>query len=86
MGRLPVTPGVRVLLGALAGLLLGLTPGLAGASDDWDWDAVEAEDEGPVTKAPVVTGTAPGTGAVVRRDADTSQPDFAAPPVQATTS
>jgi hypothetical protein len=83
MGTSPVTPGVRVVLGALAGLLLGLMPGLAGASDDWDWDAVEAEDEGPVTKTPVVTGSAPATGAVVRRDADTAQPDFAAPPVKA---
>ncbi len=79
----PVTLDVRLLFGLLAGLLLGILPGLAGASDDWDWDAVEAEEEGPVTKAPVVTGSAPATGAVVLRDADTSQPDFAAPPVNA---
>ena len=66
MGLPPVTLKVRLLFGMLAGLLLGVLSGLAGASDDWDWDAVEEMDEGPVTKAPVVTGSAPTTGAVER--------------------
>ena len=86
MGMQPVMLGMRVLLMALVGLLPGVVPGLAAASDDWDWDAVEAEDEGPVTKTPVAGASAaapaPGT-TVVRRDADTAQPDFAAPPVKA---
>ena len=54
----PVTLGMRVLFVALVGLLPGVVPGLAAASDDWDWDAVEAEDEGPVTKTPVAGASA----------------------------
>ena len=80
----PVTRDSRALVGLLAGLLLGFLPGLAGASDDWDWDAVEAIDEAPVTKQ-AVTGasSAAPAEAGVPRAADTSEPDFAAPPVQA---
>ena len=82
----PVTLDVRLLFGLLACLLPGILPGLAGASDDWDWDAVEAMDEAPVTKKQV-TGESGVAAAVAglgeRRTADNSEPDFAAPPVTA---
>ena len=81
---LPVTLDVRLLLCLLVGLLLGVLPSMAAASDDWDWDAVEAMDEAPVTGKPVTgaSSAAPATAAA-SRTADTSEPDFAAPPVEA---
>ena len=83
---LPVTLDMRLLFGLLACLLPGILPGLAAASDDWDWDAVEAMDEAPVTGKPAAASSAaapvPGEPPVTR-NADTSEPDFAAPPVEA---
>ena len=85
MGFAPVTFGVRLPLLMAAVLLLGLLPGLAGASDDWDWDAVEEMDETPLTKQAVTgeSGVAAVAGPGDRRDADTSEPDFDALPVKA---
>ncbi len=84
MGMLPVTLDARLLFGLLVGLLPGILPGLAAASDDWDWDAVEAMDETPVTGKPV-TGASSAAPAVAGapRSADTSEPDYTAPPVKA---
>lgn len=82
----PVMRAVRLLPGLLAGLLLAGQPGAISASDDWNWDAVEAMDDAPVTKKPVAGASGAASAASVgqvRRDADTSEPDFDAPPVQA---
>lgn len=84
MGILPVVRVVRLLPGLLAAVVLAGQPGAAGASDDWDWGAVEPMDDAPVTKKPVAGASSPAAPAgQVRRDADTSEPDFDAPPVQA---
>lgn len=83
---LPITLDMRLLFGLLACLWPGILPGLAAASDDWDWDAVEAMDEAPVTGKPAAASSpaAPVPGEPpVTRNADTSEPDFDAPPVKA---
>ena len=74
----------RAWFGAL--LLLGTIaqPGLA--SDDWDWGAVEAFDDAPVTRKPVAGARTEPSGdgpTAASRTAENAVPDFAAPAVAA---
>jgi hypothetical protein len=68
-----------LLCAVLAGCFLA---GAAGASDDWDWGAVEAEDAAPITRAPVA-GAAVEPGDKAERRPAVAEPDFEAEPVAA---
>lgn len=66
-------------------VLLGVTAQPVPASDDWDWSAVEALDDAPVTRAPTA-GAKPDAEpaeAVTRPLAENAFPDYDAPPANA---
>ncbi|MDJ0739085.1 MAG: hypothetical protein QNJ91_05170 [Gammaproteobacteria bacterium] len=72
---------IGIRLAACALLAAAAAPGLA--SDDWDWDAVEAIDDAPVTKTPAAGAPAKtdATAPAAPRAAENALPDFAAEPV-----
>lgn len=69
-----------LVFAVLAGFLLA---GPVGASDDWDWGAVEAEDDAPVTRTPVAGAEVAATEEATERRPAIAEPDYAAEPVTA---
>lgn len=79
--RSPFKGSARALLGAL--VVLGALAHPALASDEWDWGAVEAMDDAPVTRSPAAAASAVHAQSVEPRSAENAFPDFTAPPVTA---